>query len=109
MITREDLAVRLLEIVDELRDAEREAVSAARQVSAAKEDLADREAALLLAGVPGSNAEARAAHLRQETTSWRMGLQQAQEEAQLAGVRLRVLQAELLSLRACARLIGGEE
>jgi hypothetical protein len=105
---RNDIASRLLELPRLLNEAEREVAAAQRILVACKEDLADREAALILAGVSGSNAEQRAAYVRQGTVSWRMALQQAQEEAQLAAVRLRTLQAEHSSLRSVARLLSGE-
>jgi hypothetical protein len=108
-IDRSDLVTRLLGMPARLTEAEGEAMAAQRTVSACREGLADQEATLLTAGaVPGSNAEARAAHLRLRLTAHREALQQAQEEAQDAAVRLRVLQEEAKSLRCVARLLGGD-
>jgi multidrug resistance efflux pump len=106
-LTRDDLTSRLLELPRLLNEAEREALRLQSRVTAAKENLADRESVCILAGVPGANEAARQAYLRHETTTWRHALQAAQEEAQAAGVRLRALQEEGKALRAVARLVGG--
>lgn len=106
-LTRDDLAARLLALPEELAAAEREALRLQCRVTAAKDELADFEAGLMIRGVAGSNAEQRAAHVRLISADIRHALQQAQEDLAGASVRLRILQEEGKALRACARLLAG--
>jgi chromosome segregation ATPase len=104
-ILRAGLVSRLLDLASEIAAAEEDACQAGLELAEVKAQLDERETALLIAGVPGSNTEQRKAHLSALCADCESAVRSAQERQQGAAMRLRTLHAEASILKACARLV----
>jgi len=107
-LNRDELATRLLALPAALEAAEEDLLQAQREATEAKCILEENEASLTLQGLDGKNEAERKASLYARTVLDRDRARQAGERVHQAALRVRVLQAEHSSLRAVARLLGGE-
>lgn len=104
---------RLSTIPAEIAQAESKVIEAQRILQQAKDELADKEAALLLGrvegcNIDGKNAEQRSAQLRQYTETERAAVVQAEEYLTEQKAVLSRLYNELKVLQSIARLLAVE-
>ena len=103
------LITRLMEIPGEIRRGETVLIDLMYDLQAAKDQLASKEADLVLAGeIDGKNAEIRNAQMRKLTTTEREAVVAADRMLALHRVDLTLLQNEFRAMRSVARLIGTE-
>lgn len=105
----ETTAKRLLDLPGEIAEARREVLAIECDCQDKFTALKDEEARLTLAGLPGKNAEERAAYLRMETQGFREVALRYERRKVAEQITVDRLKDELSALRAYARLCGGGE
>lgn len=109
-MTKIELIEKLFLLPGLIETAEEEAIRANKAIQQVKEILLDREDTLRLNGViTGKNVEERTAQLRQHTQIERNAIQQAENIAGGARVKLNRLLNELAADEAIAGIIKGAE
>lgn len=105
-----ELAARLIALPDQIETAEEAVIETARALRSAEDRLILAEAALFEAkAVIGTNETERKRSLHALTVNERTAISTAREAHEDAAKRLRVCLVKLSSLRAVARLLGGQE
>jgi hypothetical protein len=108
---KKQVAKRMMELVDELSNAEAKVIGAGFALDVAKAALADIEAELLIcedSPINGKNAEIRAAQMRQETTAERQAIQAAEAALLKEKTSLNKLQNEFKALRAIVAILSNQ-
>jgi len=109
-LDRKEIIERLFSLPGEIRDAELEVFSKQLGITSAKDALSAKEADLYTEGViDGKNAEIRTAQLRQLTIKERNDVAKAENDANMARIKLNYLHNEFKSLQTIAYLIEGVE
>jgi predicted protein tyrosine phosphatase len=104
------LIKRLMEIPGEIRHGETVLIDLMYDAQAAKDQLASKEAELLLSGaIDGKNAEIRNAQMREDTTMEREAVAEAERILALHRIDLTELQNEFKALRSISQLLSGTE
>lgn len=108
--SRHTLIARLQALLADYRVVEADFVTATISLASAKSALAQAELNAWHNGlVLGSNAEQRMASLRLVTEDERKPVEEAERTRTLAASRRDVVLTEIGVLKACARLLAGEE
>lgn len=109
-MNREQIIARLLEMPEEIYNAEIAIFDAQVQILGVKDILAAREAELYAEGkIDGKNAEIRSGQLRQLTTAERNNVATAENNLNSARITFNHLHNEFKMLQIVAYLIEGVE
>ena len=109
-MTKIDLIDKLVSLPDLIEEQEKASISASQQVQKSKGKLTEVEDVLLLGGViDGKNAEIRAAQMRENTTSERETVQNAERVLTIEQVKINRLNNELAVYKAIAGMLKGAE
>lgn len=109
-MTKNELISELLELPEEVYNAELEVIEAYEQVQKKKDLLVAKEDELLMSGtIDGKNAETRQAQLRNFTADERQAVQQAENELSKIRALLNLRRDILSSYKAIAKLLGEAE
>jgi len=107
---RKEIIERLFSLPEEIRTAELDVFSQQLGITSAKDVLSAKEAELYTEGViDGKNAEIRTAQLRQLTIKERNDVARAENDANMARIKLNYLHNEFKALQTVAYLIEGVE
>ncbi|MBO8136773.1 MAG: hypothetical protein H0Z40_01340 [Desulfotomaculum sp.] len=97
---------RLMELPNQLMEAEREVIVAQNEVQKAKAALVEKETELLINGeIDGKNAAIRDAQLKDKTAAEREAVAEAEKTLSFKKLILNGLQGEFKALRSVAQLL----
>jgi len=109
-LTKLDIINKLASLPDLIEEQEKVVIAAYQQVQESKSILTEAEDVLFLSGqIDGKNAEIRAAQMRENTTSERETVQNAERVLTIEQVKINRLNNELAICRAIAWMLKGAE